>query len=140
MFARVILIVWSTITLDICLAEPVTDMSKDLIVMEGDSVRVVLDANPTTGYRWSVKNDHPEWIKLQSQQYIRQSSAVGAGGQRVFEFSLTDMGRQQDHILLMFTYARPWESGQGQTRTLSIRPTHPNLWQQLLRWWQGNLR
>ncbi|MDR3686606.1 MAG: protease inhibitor I42 family protein [Coriobacteriia bacterium] len=53
----------------------------------GQQLRVTLDANPTTGYQWSVDGSLPAQLKqVGDAVYSTQSTAIGAGGSEVWTF------------------------------------------------------
>ncbi len=95
------------------------DASQDLIVTTGDVFAVVLDANPTTGYSWSItmQPDASVAVALDSQ-FIPPSVALpGAPGRECFRFQAADAGQTS----VAFAYARPFEPGAPPVQTADVR-------------------
>jgi inhibitor of cysteine peptidase len=65
---------------------------------------IELAENPTTGYRWQILENGNPVLRLAKDSFRRGSStAVGAGGTRVLEFSTESAGAAS----LRIGYARP---------------------------------
>ncbi len=75
----------------------------------GETIEVLLESNPTTGYQWFVVDAGNPNLKLLGSEY-RPSSAsenlCGAGGNTAFYFKAVAAGTSS----LKFKYARPWEN------------------------------
>jgi predicted secreted protein len=71
------------------------DSGSRLMLHPGDRVRVVLDANATTGYRWVVgKRPARAVARVSSSAYRAPSEGLpGAGGTQVFVLRATGPGR-----------------------------------------------
>jgi inhibitor of cysteine peptidase len=83
----------------------------------GDTLRVVLPANVSTGYSWQVaSNDAGVLQPASSQNGQAAPRRMGAPGQQTLSFTARAPG--QDHLTL--TYARPWEKGTKPARTYSV--------------------
>ncbi len=80
---------------------------------------LVLPANPTTGYEWSLTQT-PPLFDAQSE-YVPDSAAaglVGGGGAETFLLTANKAGE----TALVFTYARPWESSDSDiTLTYNVK-------------------
>ena len=96
-----------------------------LVLQTGDTVRLVVDENPTTGYSWEYENHLERGISAEEAVYsitidehrahnLRASveadgdSAIGMageGGTRVIEILAQNAGRD----ILEMVYIRPWE-------------------------------
>ena len=88
---------------------------------------VVLPSNPTTGYRWSLTRYDKHLLKLVSSQYTAaKTRLIGAGGSMTFYFRLVSGVSVPPDTSLVFHYARPWESDQGEPRTVTVRFQQPN--------------
>ena len=74
-------------------------------VKEGRVFEVSLEANPTTGYLWEVRDIDEQVLQLVREEFLSDSSAIGAGGTSVFSFKA--VGRGQTTLTLV--YRRPWE-------------------------------
>lgn len=70
---------------------------------------IELAENPTTGYRWQILEDGNPVLHLTKDSFRRGSStAAGAGGTRVLEFSTENAGAAS----LRIGYARPSDPAQ----------------------------
>ena len=70
----------------------------------GDEITVVLDENPTTGYRWHPDID-PRHLQLTGDQYQGPERPVGASGTRRMTFAPLQTGSAQLHLVKR----RSWE-------------------------------
>ena len=74
----------------------------------GDSLRVELPENPTTGFRWVPAELNAGIVDLRADDFLPVGgTAVGAGGVRVFRFHVKGTGSSR----LQFKLSRAWESG-----------------------------
>lgn len=93
----------------------------------GSTLNLVLDSNPTTGYRWIAAYDD-EMLALVGKDYQtnnQSSNLVGEGGRDLWRFKALKAGKSE----IKMTYARPWESVQPLktfTLTVIISPEHNN--------------
>ena len=87
-----------------------------------NSFVITLEANPTTGYQWSVARFDQDLLTLSSSYYQGpDSKLIGAGGHMLFTFTVNKGKSQPKTTDLFFSYARPWEkadSGVKQKVTL----------------------
>ena len=84
----------------------------DYIVRKGETFKIELKANPTTGYHWViVHNDHRNLTDSISDVYTadqsKKTAIAGGGGEQTFEFKAQAKGLDT----LNFIYMRPWEVG-----------------------------
>jgi inhibitor of cysteine peptidase len=94
------------------------DADKTVIASPGQTLEVVLDANPSTGYTWTVASA-PEFLKSEGEPVFASegaSGAVGAGGKQTMTFSVTATGKGP----LSLNYARPWETGVAPAETFKV--------------------
>ncbi len=95
----------------------------------GETVRVELDENPTTGYMWTYKKtQNPHLIQeVGESEFIRDPhrlDAVGVGGTRIYRFEALQKGQ----ATLTFELNRSWEKEKGTPPeekyvvTISIEP------------------
>lgn len=81
----------------------------------GQTLEVLLNENPSTGYVWSLA-EQPKLFKVEevfqsAQQQQQQAAAadatpvLGAGGQKTYRFTATTAGEE----LLHLKHARAWE-------------------------------
>jgi inhibitor of cysteine peptidase len=79
-------------------------------VRKGETFRIDLDANPTTGYLWDVRLAAGK-ASLVSQEYKSAAPAdsmvIGGGGVESFVFKAEETGT----VELVAEYRRPWEKG-----------------------------
>jgi len=84
----------------------------------GDTLRLVLDENPTTGYSWALELSRG--LTLKSDQYKPDtvpSGVVGSGGRHVWIIEVTGSGDQT----IRAAYVRPWSPQDAAERfTLSV--------------------
>jgi inhibitor of cysteine peptidase len=70
----------------------------------GDEITVVLEENPTTGYRWHADIDAAR-LQLTDDQYQGAERPVGAGGTRRMTFAPITAGPARLHLVKR----RSWE-------------------------------
>ncbi|MDI1352009.1 MAG: protease inhibitor I42 family protein [bacterium] len=81
---------------------------------------VTLDANPTTGYQWSVVTFDKKLINLSASKFVRpQTNLIGAGGSMLFTFKINDNAHLKT-TSIVFKYARPWEHGKGIVKKVRV--------------------
>jgi inhibitor of cysteine peptidase len=98
----------------------VTEASADMTVAatKGQTLLVVLEANPTTGYTWTVASA-PEFLKSEGEPTFESEGAsgvAGAGGKQTLKFSVTAAGKGT----LNLAYLRPWETGVAPAKTFKV--------------------
>jgi inhibitor of cysteine peptidase len=77
---------------------------------------VALDANPTTGFQWSVVHYDKKLLTLTNSSYQRpQTNLIGAGGQMLFTFTLNKGKAYPKKSAMSFKYSRPWEHNNSGT-------------------------
>ena len=82
------------------------DSGSAIKMKPGDTVEIVLDANPTTGYQWKALPWDTEIIEqIDKPVYKSRSEAIGSGGELTFHFKALSTGR----TLLEFIYFRAFE-------------------------------
>ncbi len=83
----------------------------------GAEVKILLDANPTTGFQWQLPaNLPPELEQIGERIYVGKGAdprMVGAGGVNVFRFR----GVQAGQAVLQLEYRRAWETGVPAAKT-----------------------
>jgi inhibitor of cysteine peptidase len=73
-------------------------------VRPGDTFKIILDENPTTGYAWII--NATSGLTIVKDTYVPpDGSLAGAGGQHEWQVKATGTGSQQ----LTGTYKRSWE-------------------------------
>ena len=84
------------------------DQKEKYIIKKGDNIEIVLNANPSTGYKWQVVNIDNSKLKIVDETYISKKvnrDIVGSGGNKVYLFSVIDKG----NTIIEFEYFRPFE-------------------------------
>ena len=77
-------------------------------IKNGDTFKIVLDENPTTGYAWVI--NVTSGLTIVKDTYVPpDGSLVGAGGQHEWQVKATGTGSQQ----LTGIYKRSWEPTVG---------------------------
>jgi len=94
------------------------DADKTVTAAPGQTLEVVLDANPSTGYTWTIASA-PEFLKSEGEPVFASegaSGAVGSGGKQTMKFSVTAAGTGS----LSLNYVRPWEAGVAPAETFKV--------------------
>lgn len=82
---------------------------------------LVLPANPTTGYQWTVKQYDKTRLLLTSSNYrAPDSMRMGAGGQMAFTFSRVKNTPFPKTTRIVFRYARSWEPASGTIKQVDL--------------------
>ena len=85
------------------------DNGKSFTVNVGDSIKLILTGNPTTGFNWQVvtpQGSAPVVQQVGDATFQASNNAIGAGGNLAFEFRAVAKG----DTALKLVYSRPWES------------------------------
>ncbi|SDI69582.1 inhibitor of cysteine peptidase [Pseudomonas flavescens] len=86
----------------------------------GQQVILTLPSNPTTGYRWVVRENAASVLKsLGPEVYSAagNSDLVGGEGHSTWRFQATESGDAQ----LLLTYVQPWDAGAEPAETFDCR-------------------
>lgn len=93
-----------------------SDPSAAIIVDKSNPVfKIILQANPTTGYSWSLKNyDHNLIMPVKHKYYPpKGKKLLGAPGYEKWTFKVLPKGFFVSHMtIITLVYVRPWD-GQG---------------------------
>ena len=82
------------------------DNGRAIKIESGDTLEIVLNANPTTGYQWKALPWDTEVIEqIDKPVYKSRSEAIGSGGELTFYFKALSTGQ----TLLEFNYFRDFE-------------------------------
>ncbi|MBE0416821.1 MAG: protease inhibitor I42 family protein [Coriobacteriia bacterium] len=69
------------------------DRGSTLDMQVGQQISVTLEANPTTGYLWTVEGEVPGQLQQVGEaRYTSESDALGAGGSEVWTFEAVAPG------------------------------------------------
>jgi inhibitor of cysteine peptidase len=91
-----------------------------LQLYSGQQVVLTLPSNPTTGYRWMLRDNAKNVLhSLGPEVYSNPEDAglVGSAGQSTWRFQANQAG--EGHLLL--TYQRPWEPEVAPAQTFDCR-------------------
>jgi inhibitor of cysteine peptidase len=92
------------------------DAGRTVEVRVGDTIRIRLEENPTTGYRWSLEPAGDDALALEASDYVAPGGTVGGGGERVFTFEAKKAGGATVRLKLW----REWEGDKSITETFTI--------------------
>lgn len=71
---------------------------------------VVLPANPSTGYQWSIKGyDHDIINMIHSEYRAGNQQLIGAPGRMFYTFEIVKGADLPATTVISFEYGRPWE-------------------------------
>jgi len=83
------------------------DTQGAITVKKGDTFKITLKSNPTTGYQWNADFDETLIQLVDSSYKADEPQLIGSGGIEIFEFKV--IGSNSD-TSIKFGYARSWES------------------------------
>jgi predicted secreted protein len=96
------------------------DAERDIELHPGETLRVQLTANRTTGYRWHASGTDGERLALAQQPgYSPEQTppgTAGAGGMEIWQLQ----ARRPGTVVLRFEYRRPWEEQKPAAKVLSF--------------------
>ena len=107
---------------DACMAPTTTtDPGQSIEVGTGQDFGIVLAANPTTGYSWSIATqpDPAVAVSLDSQFLGPNTSLPGAPGRECFRFTSTGAGQTS----VGFVYTRPFEPDAPPAQSVDVLVT-----------------
>ncbi len=92
------------------------DAGRVVNLKAGDTFEVRLEANPSTGYGWTVSPEKSTIVRQKSMKFMRGGAGdvPGAGGTNIWKFEGVKAGNEK----LMFSYRRPWEKGVPAVKTV----------------------
>ncbi len=83
----------------------------------GEEIKVELEQNITTGYRWvQAANSDSTIVTLVKSEYISNEEIIGGPGKVMFTFKALKPGK----TTIELQYARSWESKPAETRTYNF--------------------
>ena len=78
-----------------------------------------LDANPSTGYQWKIKDYDHQILRFIKSEYIRSASQrIGSGGKMRFYFKSLN---SKTNTIIHLEYGRPWEKDIAFSRVVHIK-------------------
>jgi inhibitor of cysteine peptidase len=93
------------------------DDGRTVDVRQGETVRVTLQENATTGYRWAIDRVDEEFIAALATEPRYTSSTIGSGGAVAFVFQATKPGTGE----IVLKHWRHWEGDSSVTTRYRIR-------------------
>ncbi|WP_081428234.1 protease inhibitor I42 family protein [Chlorobium phaeobacteroides] len=93
------------------------DNDRTVDIRSGDTVRITLPENASTGYRWAVDRSDEEVMTMLSSDAHYTAKAVGAGGEVVFIFEAKKNGAGE----VVLKNWRSWEGDSSVTDRFRIR-------------------
>ena len=82
------------------------DDGKTIELRSGDTLRIELEENPTTGHRWAAEESDDRVLLLQKDDYVlEEHPAIGQGGTRVLVFEARAVGATSVRL----KHWREWE-------------------------------
>jgi inhibitor of cysteine peptidase len=93
------------------------DDGRTVDVRVGDSVRISLPENATTGYRWAVDRYDEEFVEAVGSEPLYTANAIGSGGEVVFIFKGKKIGSGE----IVLKHWRHWEGDASITSRFRLR-------------------
>lgn len=94
-----------------------SDAGSNVTLLQGETVKVSLRGNGSTGYTWEVVPDTESILSQQGdKQFEPDGDAVGADGLYIFTFKAIASGNFQ----LKLIYHRPWETDVAPLQTFEV--------------------
>ena len=94
-----------------------TENGKTIEMNAGDTLKISLAGNPTTGYNWYVSSVDTQVLnQVGDPSFVASSNAMGAGG----FINLTFQAPMAGKTSLQLQYKRIWEPGINPLQTYSL--------------------
>jgi len=94
---------------------PGKNLPESISMDVGETVKMKIESNPTTGYYWTAKVES-EFIDIINEDYLSDSNLIGAGGIQGFDFKAIKAGKTK----IVMEYGRSWESNPINTHNISV--------------------
>jgi inhibitor of cysteine peptidase len=98
------------------------NQTREITAQDGNTIKVTVASNPTTGFKWGVVNISSTDIieQVGGSDYVPPETSIpGAGGQEVWTFKALKRGTGQ----ISMAYSQPWQGGTKNAWTLDISVT-----------------
>jgi inhibitor of cysteine peptidase len=95
------------------------DAGTTVMVLMHDTIKVVLEGNPTTGFTWERAPDDESAVILEQlgdPEFQPSTGLAGSGGEFTFRFE----GVASGQAVLKLIYHRPWEAGVPPEKTFEV--------------------
>jgi len=89
---------------------------REVILAVGDVVEISLAENPSTGFRWELKDKPKPACSLVKSWFESAAGPPGKGGTRRWQFQAVHSGTGE----ISLEYRRPWEQGTPPGRTFHL--------------------
>jgi inhibitor of cysteine peptidase len=101
---------------------------QEIRIEQEDTLLVVLESNPSTGYQWEVTEIDPSILELTDDTYHPDAdSAMGVGAAGTQRLTFKPAGEGRTHLAL--AYRRSWETEVEPADTfavdIKVKPTPP---------------
>jgi inhibitor of cysteine peptidase len=94
-----------------------TDNDRTVDIRLGETVRVTLAENATTGYRWAIDRYDEEFVEALGTDARYPSNRIGAGGEVTFDFQGRKIGTGE----IVLKEWRHWEGDSSVTKRFRVR-------------------
>jgi inhibitor of cysteine peptidase len=94
-------------------------LTRNIVVNTRDVVKITLPSTPSTGFRWALTGiSDPTVLKQDgdSEYVLPESTAIGAGGQEIWTFSVLKRGTS----FISMAYSQSWQGGTKGEWTIKI--------------------
>jgi inhibitor of cysteine peptidase len=89
----------------------------------GDTIKLSLPENPTTGYRWAIIGNGAPICEVKTDDFSPGDQKPGAGGTRSLAFAV----RKAGEATITLRNQRKWgDADSGHDFTLNVRAVAPN--------------
>lgn len=79
-----------------------------------------LDANPSTGFQWSVNGYDSNQLEFLGSEYQgKKPILIGSGGKQVFKFNVINPTAKLDTKIVL-SYARSWDKSSAKKQTVHV--------------------
>ena len=97
-----------------------TERERTIELVIDESIELLLNENPTTGYFWQAASSDETVLHVQDAGYVSAAEAeIGAGGVHRYVLTAAKRGR----TVVQLQLARPWESKDAAARQLRLSIT-----------------
>ncbi|MFC1847763.1 protease inhibitor I42 family protein [Chloroflexota bacterium] len=98
-----------------------SDSGSQIELAVGDTLRVELESNPTTGFMWVLaENSDGSVLQGEGHEYVMDEAGEppqpGTGGKEFWTFTAVATGE----TTISMEYSRPWEGGEKAVRTFDL--------------------
>lgn len=94
-----------------------SNAGRTIQIQSTDKLEVVLEANPSTGYVWSVASVEEHVLKqISMSEFAPSSKSIGSPGLITLIFEAVGKGQ----TLLKLAYRRPWEKNIAPLKTFEV--------------------